>query len=224
MVSWGNKWLPVVGVVPTIETSRGARRPDGRDPDPPVYVSLTRTTIDGWGIAIRPRRDDPKLALALQATLHDALPPKASARVAPWLEGRDQQVRFYNFFAELFGFIATAAMVLGAAGLFSVLSYAVSQRMREFAVRSALGATQRDLLKVVLTYALEMSLAGTAIGALLSFWASAGVSTYLWGVKNTDPVSLVVAELILVAITMAAAMVPALRAARANPVEVLRAA
>jgi putative ABC transport system permease protein len=217
------RWMPVVGVVRDVELSlHGVRSPNSLDPDPPVYVSLHHSNLDGWGIAIRPRSDDPKLALALQATLRDALPPQASSRVASWVEDYEREIRIRSFYAELFGFIATAAMVLGAAGLFSVLSYAVSRRMREFAVRSALGATQRDLLKVVLRYALEMSLAGTAIGALLSFWASAGVSSYLWGVKNTDPVSLVVAELTLLGITMAASLIPAFRAMRADPVEVLR--
>ena len=228
MVKFGGetstRWLPVVGVARDFEMSlHGVRNPSSIDPDPPVFVYIKRTAIDGWGIAIRPRSDDPKLALALEATLRDALPPKASSRVAAWTEDYEREIRYRAFYAQLFGFIATAAMILGAAGLFSVLSYAVSQRMREFAVRTALGATRRDLLKVVMQYAFEMSLAGTAIGALLSFWASAGVSGQLWGVKNTDPVSLVVAELTLLAITMGAALIPAIRATRADPVEVLRA-
>jgi ABC-type lipoprotein release transport system permease subunit len=205
------------------DVEMGLRDPNGREPDPSVYVSMQHMNLDGWRIAIRPRTDDPKLRLALQAMLRDALPPRASERVASWVENYDTQIRYATFFEDLFGFIAIAAMLLAAAGLFSVLSYAVSQRMREFAVRRALGASQRDLMRVVLLYALEMSLAGTAIGALLSFWASAGVSAILWGVKETDPVSLVVAELTLLAVTLVASLVPALRAMRADPVEVLRA-
>lgn len=226
MVKFGGehstRWLRVVGVAPDVEL--WFRNPDGIEPDPPVYVSLEQHNFDGWMFAIRPRSDDPRIPLAVQAALRDVMPPGGTSRVSSWVENFETQIRGATFFARLFGFIATTAMLLGAAGLFSVLSYAVSQRMREFAVRSALGATQRDLLKVVLAYALEMSLAGTAIGALLSFWASAGVSGLLYGVKNTDPVSLVVAELTLLAITMAAAAIPAVRATRADPVEVLRAA
>jgi ABC-type antimicrobial peptide transport system permease subunit len=76
----------------------------------------------------------------------------------------------------------------------------------------------------VVVAALSLSLGlGTAIGALLSFWASAGVSMALFGVKNTDPVSLVIAEATLLAVTMLASLVPALRAMRADPVDVLRA-
>ena len=227
MVKFGGehstRWLPVVGVAPDVEL--WFRNPDGIEPAPPVYVSEEQRYFDGWGFAIRPRSDDPRIAVAVHAPrCVTRCRPVGHRSSHPWVEDFDTQIRGATFFARLFGFIATTAMLLGAAGLFSVLSYAVSQRMREFAVRSALGATQRDLLKVVLTYALEMSLAGTAIGALLSFWASAGVSGFLYGVKNTDPVSLVVAELTLLAITMAAAVVPAVRATHADPVEVLRAA
>jgi ABC-type antimicrobial peptide transport system permease subunit len=116
-----------------------------------------------------------------------------------------------------------ASLLLGAAGLFSVMSYSVGQRLREFAVRQALGASPHDVLRLVMRGALELALGGTAFGALLSFWASAGISTVLFGVKNTDPVALVIAEVTLLAVTMAAALVPALRAMRADPVEVLRA-
>jgi len=135
----------------------------------------------------------------------------------------DASFRAGAFFAKIFGFLGAASLVLGAVGLFSVLSYVVSQRMREFAVRVALGATQRNLLGVVMKNAFEMAIGGTAFGALLSFWASAGVSGMLFGVKNTDPVSLIVAEGVLIAVTMLASLVPALRATRANPVDVLRA-
>ncbi len=222
MIQWGKRWLPVVGV--TGEFEMYFRNPDARDYGPPVYVSFTQTRFDGWGILIRPSANNPKLAHTLHGMLRDALPPGTSSQVHAWTEQYDMQIRGAEFIAKLFGVIATAAMLLGAGGLFSVVSYAVSQRMREFAVRRALGAGSADIMKVVLTYALEMSLAGTALGALFSFWASSGVSAFLFGVKNTDPVSLVVAECVLLGITMMASALPALRATKANPVDVLRAA
>jgi putative ABC transport system permease protein len=222
MVQWGKAWLPVVGVTGELELY--FRNPDARDFGPTIYVSIKEGRRDGWGIVIRPVRSDPKLAHTLHGILRDALPPGASSQVRAWTDQYDLQIRGAKFIAKLFGFIATAAMLLGAGGLFSVVSYAVSQRMREFAVRRALGAGTADIMKVVLTYALEMSLAGTALGALFSFWASSGVSSFLYGVKNTDPVSLVVAEGVLLGITMIASALPALRATKANPVDVLRAA
>jgi predicted permease len=222
MIQWGTRWYPVVGVAAEFEMN--FRNPDARDYGPPVFFSFEQRRFDGWGIVIRPTSNNPKLAHSLQGILRDALPPGASSQVRRWTDQYDTQIRYARFFSNLFGVIATAAMLLGAAGLFSVVSYSVNQRMREFAVRTALGAEPADIAKVVLTYALEMALAGTAVGALLSFWASSGMSSLLYGVKNTDPVSLVVAEAVLLAITMIAALLPALRATKANPVEVLRAA
>ena len=93
---------------------------------------------------------------------------------------------------------------------------------REPRIRRAFGATPRNIVRVVLTGAFEMALGGTAIGALLSFWASAGISWRLFGVKNTDPMSLVIAEVTLLAVALAAALVPAFRAMRSDPVEILR--
>jgi len=135
----------------------------------------------------------------------------------------DSYVQTQQFYDRVFACLSVASLLLGAAGLFSAMSYTVSQRLREFAVRQALGASPRDVLRPVMRGAFELALGGTAFGALLSFWASAGVSTVLFGVKNTDPVSLVVAEATLLAVTMIASLVPAYRATKADPVEVLRA-
>jgi ABC-type antimicrobial peptide transport system permease subunit len=95
--------------------------------------------------------------------------------------------------------------------------------MREFAVRVALGASPQQVLAVVLKNGFEFALAGTAFGALLSFWASEGVKGMFYGILITDPIALVIAEVTLLAVAMIASIVPALRAARADPVEVLRA-
>ncbi len=132
-------------------------------------------------------------------------------------------IRRQRFYDRVFTFLSAASVLLAAAGLFSVMSYTVGRRLREFAVRQALGASPREVLRLVLRGAFELALGGTAFGALLSFWASAGVSTVLFGVKNTDPISLIIAELTLLVVTMLAAIVPAVRAMRADPVEVLRA-
>jgi hypothetical protein len=215
-------WMPVVGIVRDVDLDM--RADPMSEPEPRVYASSPRGRGDTWfSFAIRRSREDPALAVSLQHALSDALPPRSYVRVGSWLENHDSRLQFQLFFERVFTFIGTASLLLGAAGLFSVLSYAVGQRMREFAVRSALGASPRDLLRIVLKSGFEMALGGTAIGALLSFWASAGVSGFLYGVKNTDPVSLVIAEATLLAVTMLASLVPALRAMRADPVEVLRA-
>ncbi len=95
--------------------------------------------------------------------------------------------------------------------------------MREFAVRIAVGAPSQDVLKLVAHDAAVMILAGTAIGAFLAMWGSTLLGDWLYNVYHTDALSLVMAELVLFAAGFAACLQPALRAMRADPIEILRA-
>ena len=95
--------------------------------------------------------------------------------------------------------------------------------MREFAVRIALGARSEDVLRLVLRDGLELAMGGTALGAVGGIWAGTLLSKLLYNVEPTDVIALVAAESILLLVTILACLIPALRAMRANPVEILRA-
>jgi ABC-type antimicrobial peptide transport system permease subunit len=95
--------------------------------------------------------------------------------------------------------------------------------MREFAIRVALGARRRSIISLVVRDGAVMTLGGTAIGAFVGMYAAFVVYDWLWGVYPVDAASLVVAELVLFAVASAAAILPALRATRANPAGVIRA-
>jgi ABC-type antimicrobial peptide transport system permease subunit len=99
----------------------------------------------------------------------------------------------------------------------------VNQRMREFAVRVAIGARGGHLWRLVLRDAAEMALAGTALGAFGGFVAGRLFGGGLYGIEPTDVVSLIMAESVLLAVSFGVCVVPALRATRADPVEILRA-
>jgi ABC-type antimicrobial peptide transport system permease subunit len=103
------------------------------------------------------------------------------------------------------------------------MSYMVNQRMREYAVRVAIGARSGHLWRLVLRDGSEMALAGTAVGAFGGFFAGTMFGGALYGVNATDVVSLVSGEAVLLAVALGACAVPALRATRADPVEILRA-
>ena len=117
-----------------------------------------------------------------------------------------------------------ASLLLGAAGLYSVISYVAGQRMREFAVRIALGATKANVVKLVMREAFTMAIGGTAIGAGFGMWAAFLLWERMWGVYPVDVEALVIAEVTLILVTMAACIVPALRAARSDPLEIIRSA
>jgi putative ABC transport system permease protein len=214
------RWVPVVGVS---EDFLLEPVDDPEKTEPMVAFSFSDSTSRGWSAMIRASGSPAAVATAIRERLTGALPGAPRIRITEFARSYGNFVSSIAYVAKIVGALGVAAVVLGALGLFSVLSYAVGQRSREFAVRVALGATEGNLVSVVMRSAIEFTLAGTAIGALLSFWASAGMSRLLFGVKNTDPVSLVITEVTLIAICLLAALAPALRASRANPLDIIRA-
>jgi len=156
--------------------------------------------------------------------LRTSMPPHSIWHVGSWVESYSESVRGEQFLSLLFSLLGAVSLALGAAGLFSVISYIAGQRNREFAVRIALGATKQNVLNLVMKEALIMALGGTAVGAGLGMWAGFLLWNRMWGVYPVDAQALIAGETTLLLVTMLACLAPALRATKANPVDVLRAA
>jgi ABC-type antimicrobial peptide transport system permease subunit len=135
--------------------------------------------------------------------------------------GLDSTAR-QNFNLLLLGLFAAVALVLAAMGIYGVMSYSVEQRAHEMGIRTALGASRRDNLNLVLMQALRMTLAGLAAGLAAAFGLTRLLSSQLFGVKPADPLTFVAVPLILLVVALAAACVPAMRASRADPLAALR--
>ena len=114
------------------------------------------------------------------------------------------------------------ALALAVGGMYGVLSYSVSQRAREFGVRLALGARERDVVAMVTGQAIRLALAGVVAGLALSVLLGRLVASLLYGVTPRDPATLAGAALLAAAIGLAGAYVPARRAARVDPAVSLR--
>ena len=114
------------------------------------------------------------------------------------------------------------AATLAVLGVYSVLSYAVAQRTREFAIRAAVGASRGRLVTMVLREGLLMSGAGIVIGTALALQASGLLRRLLCGVSETDPVVFGLAAVGLAAVAAAGYLIPAARAAKADPIGALR--
>ncbi len=127
-----------------------------------------------------------------------------------------------RLYAMLLGGFATFALVVAAVGLFGLLSYSVSLRSREIAIRTALGARRADILRLVLRQGLGVTLGGVAAGMLASAWLSEAVSTQLYGVTTHDAPTFVLVPVLLVAVGMLACLLPARRAATLDPQRILR--
>jgi ABC-type antimicrobial peptide transport system permease subunit len=119
------------------------------------------------------------------------------------------------------GFAALATL-LAAVGLYGVLSYSVAQRTRELGLRQALGATPRELRRMVLRQVGWMGLIGGVAGVVLSFISGRAAEAVLFGVTGYDPLVLAAATIILAAVVLAAGYLPARKASNTNPLEALR--
>jgi putative ABC transport system permease protein len=213
-------WLTVVGVVADVR-QRGL----DQDVKPMIYapfqqdrsgfvrfVSFVARTATPSGVAegIRAeiRRAAPDLPIQTTVTMDEAL----AASVA--------QPRFRTV---LLGLFATAAMLIATCGLYGLMAYAVTQRRREIGVRMALGATRRDVLRLVLTHALRTVLTGLIVGLAGAAGVTRVLQTFLFGVTPTDPLVFTAVTLLLLAVGLMAAWLPARRATRIDPWAALRA-
>jgi putative ABC transport system permease protein len=114
------------------------------------------------------------------------------------------------------------ALLLSAIGIYGVTSYAVAQRTHEIGIRLALGAQLSDVLKLVLSYGLKLTIIGAAIGLIGAYLATRAITSVLYGVSATDPLTFVVVSVLLVGVALIACYVPSRRATRVDPLIALR--
>jgi ABC-type antimicrobial peptide transport system permease subunit len=117
---------------------------------------------------------------------------------------------------------AALALVLSSIGIFGVMSYTVSRRTQELAIRMALGADRTTLLRLVLREGLRMTLTGVAIGLAAALALSRVMAGYVYGIKSTDPLTFAAAALLLMLAALAACYIPARRAMHVDPMRALR--
>jgi len=127
-----------------------------------------------------------------------------------------------RFSMTLLAAFAGIALLLAAVGIYGVLSYLVGQRTREIGVRMALGAQPVDVLRMVLADGARMTLAGICIGLVAALGLTRLMSSMLFGVKPTDPLTFAAVAVVLGAIALLACLVPAQRAMRVDPMVALR--
>jgi predicted permease len=217
-------WVPIVGVVRNYDLNFNWFPEAGPDTSQQMYAMLPSARADIGYMLVRPEPRAKGVELAVWKTLRTTLPPHSYWNVSSWVLSYQEGLRSEQFLSLLFTLLGLASLLLGAAGLFSVISYVVGQRNREFAVRIALGATKSNVLNLVMKEALIMALGGTAVGAGLGMWAGFLLWNKMWGVYPVDAQALILGETTLLLVTMLACLLPALRATTANPVDVLRAA
>jgi len=179
-----------------------------------AYGSMTltvRTTGDPLALA-------PAVERAIRALDQDQ--PVSDVRtMSQWVAKSLAQARFSSLLLTIF---AALALALSAIGIYGVMSYAVSQRTAEIGIRLALGADTRDILSMIVGYALRLAGIGLAIGVGLALALSRTLTSLLYETTGTDPLTFGAVVAVLGAVALTASYLPARRAARIPPVEALR--
>ncbi len=211
-------WREVVGVVGnTHHMSLDTGAP------PQFYVPLTQWRADNTIIVvIRTTGDIPALIRAVRAAIRGVDPALAISDVAAMEDRVTRSAGQRRFAMLLFQCFALVALLLAATGLFGVLSGRVTERRRELGIRSALGATGRRLLAMVLGEGLALAAVGLVAGLAGTLALSRLLRGLLFGVSPYDPVTMGTMAVLLLAVAAAACLAPAWRAARADPVATLK--
>ena len=192
------------------------------EPRPEVFIPHAQNAYLPMNLVVRTTSDPNRLAESVKAQVREIDPtqPVSNIRTMDTLISRS--VAADRFSMWLLGLLASLALALATTGLFSLLSYLVSQRTHEIGVRMALGAQRRDIFQLVLGQGALLLAVGLAIGLVASFICTRLFSSLLFGVSATDPLTFMMTPALLSLAALFACYVPARRATKVDPLVALR--
>ncbi len=221
-IRWGNNdtynpWSTVIGVASNTKWNPAERRRNIE-----VYWSAFQYPPSQINFLIRTTAAPQALGESVRRVIHEVSPSLAiiqSKSMDVIVDETVWQQRLWSYALELF---ALLALLLSAVGLYGVMAYLVSQSTREIGIRMAIGSTSNAVLALVLKQGMRLVAYGIAIGLMGAFATHRLLTSLLYGISDTDPVTCVCVTMLLVSVALAACGVPAWRAARVDPVVALR--
>ena len=210
-------WSTVVGVVGDVRHTR----PEDA-PAPQAFLPFTQADPTRAFVAVRAGIPPAQLIPSIRRVVAEVDPTQAVADIHTMgqrAEDANARRRFQTFLLAVF---AAAALFLAAVGLYGSMAYAVKQRTPEIGIRIALGAQRNDVLKLILGQGIALTLAGLALGTVAALVLTRLLASLLYGIAPSDPATIVIVPLVLVAVSLIACYVPARRATRVDPMVALR--
>lgn len=212
-----NPWFTVIGVVGdvkqrTLDSGRSAQ----------LYYPNTQFTSFAVSLVVRTAGDPAAVTAAVQKEIRAVDKDQAAFDIVSMKKVLSDSISLRTFSMVLLGTFASLALMLAAVGIYGVISYSVVQRTREIGIRMALGAAQRDVLKMIVRNGVILTSIGIAIGVAAAIVLTRLMTSMLFGISPTDPVTFAGIGFLILAVAILASYVPARRASRVDPMIALR--
>jgi putative ABC transport system permease protein len=212
-----NPWMTIVGVVGDVKE----QALDGEAPFL-LYYPHAQFSWNSMTLVARTRHEPTAVVAAVRAQVRDLDAQVPIYQVRTMQEAIDSSLKQRRFSTFLIGLFAAVALLLSAVGIYGTMALIVGSRLREIAIRMAIGADRRTLLRMVLTRGLRLAFVGLGLGLAAAFGLTRLLSGFLYGVSPLDPHVFVLASLVLLLTETVACYLPAYRATRVDPMLALR--
>jgi len=208
--------LEIVGVV------KDVRDQDLWTPEADIYVPFAQNPGPGIFLAVRTAVPPMSVMPAVREAVASIDTEQPLNRIRTMQDLISETYGALRFPMALLWIFSALALVLSAVGIFGVMSYTVSRRTQEMAIRIALGANPGEVVSLVLHEGLRVTLLGVVLGLVGALLVSRVMAGYVYGISATDPLTFAAASMLLTAVAMMASYLPARRAARVDPIVALR--
>ncbi len=210
-------WTTVIGVIADARTESLAEASA-----PQIYLSLYQMHPKDLAIFLRGRLDPATTPAELRREVQSVNPELPVFGAQTLKEMVSVSLSERRFSMEMVGLFALTALFLAGLGIYGVISYIVSERRHEIGIRLALGAQNRNILRMVLRQGLGLAIAGAAVGLTCALIVSHFMAGLLYGVRPTDPLTFIGVALLLIGVALLACYIPARRAMKVDPIVALR--